>query len=94
MTPREPYYAPRRDFSRLTLAQVAIEIGRTRKQTAKLLRKCGFIGFDEGQPTGRGPTYDAMSIETLKAYMGLPHRKTTSSQSDWLSDYIGGSHHG
>jgi len=89
MTRPSGYYPPGHDFSRVTLTQVAREIGRSPHRTKKLLNKLGFIGFGQ-----EGTTYDAHSIEVLKAFMRQPHRHTNQGQTDWLSDYIGGSHHG
>jgi hypothetical protein len=80
---------------RVTLQQIAGEIDRTPKQTAKLLDKTGFIGLKprRGAP-GRSITYDARALEVLKGLLGLNHRHVSDKADDWLSNWIGEQHYG
>jgi hypothetical protein len=88
------YRAPGGDFTLVSLAQLAGELGRTVPQTKKLLDKLGFVGIKprRGSP-GRTIAYEIDDLEALKALTGQPH-STHSGQTDWLSDYLGGTPHG
>ena len=86
---------PPESFRRIGLAQIAREIDRTPAQTAKLLRKCGYV-VDRRRIIGKPRseiTYDASAIEVVKAMLGIPHRPTPEPD-DWLSTYEGEHHHG
>lgn len=73
----------------MSLDQIAHEIGRTPKQTKKLLDKLGWIGVKPKRGAyGRRLSYPAEGLETLKALLGQPHRQI--APSDWLTDFLGG----
>lgn len=88
-------YAKPDFFEYVTLATISTEIGRTRRQTEKLLDKLGYIGLGIlishvriGSKSPRPKLYDARAIEAIKALLKQPHRKTGTSADDWLSDFI------
>ena len=78
------------EHRRVSLPQIAREIDRTPKQTAKLLAKVGFVPFAP-EREGRVTTYDAEALEVLKAMLDIPHR--TAGPDDWLGDYLGKAPH-
>lgn len=81
-------YAKPEFFQTVSLATIATEIGRTPKQTIKLLNKLSFIGLRYKGCAPGIAMYDARAIEAVKALLKQPHRKTGTSADDWLSDYV------
>lgn len=80
-------YVPSEKYERVTLAQIAREIGRTRKQTAKLLDRLAFVGtIPEKGPDGV-ITYPAEAVNAVKGLLGQPHRDP-DHHNDWLSQYL------
>lgn len=75
----------------MNVSQIAREIGCTRAQTAKLLRKGERLGLL--RPLIRSSrreeiTYDAVAIDVLKTLIGVPSRPAPQER-DWLSTYLG-----
>lgn len=80
-------YVPSQRYERVTLAQVAREVGRTRKQTAKLLTRLSFVGTTPEKGSDGIITYPAEAINAVKALLDKPHRDLDHT-NDWLSQYM------
>lgn len=78
---------------RLTLPQIATELGVSIERARRLLRTKGrWLGAKTAQAPGPGrpTTYDAGVVELLRALLGQPHRQLEPPESDWLSHFLGG----
>ena len=73
----------------LSLAQMAREVDRTPTQTVRLLNKWRFVGFKSRRINGV-TSYDARSVEMVKAFLGQPHRVVQDHPDDWLEQYTKG----
>jgi hypothetical protein len=71
----------------MTLTAIAIEIGRTRVQTRKLLNKADAIGIKVYCKPGQ-ELYNSQAVEAVKALIGQPHRKVSTTTNDWLSEHV------
>ena len=76
----------------MSVPEIAAEIDRTPRQTAKLLKKHSYL---VPRPTKRrqATVYPASSVEVLKAVLAIPHRPVPTSEGDWLTEWIGDPHH-
>lgn len=83
------------DFERVGLSQFAREIGRSPKQTKRLLSKLGFVGLDRNIRTSKQAeiTYSREAVETVKEMLGIPSRQIPG-EGNWLDDYLQGERHG
>lgn len=79
-----------RDASWLTLAQVARELGMTRRYAQKALRKVEWAIAPQGDP----PRYDARLLDLIRAMHDKPHRTLEEAHKDWLARYLEGAHDG
>lgn len=68
---------------RLGLKTIAREMGLTKWQARKALRKVAWAYPPEGDP----PTYDPRAVDLLQALRGLPHRPLEPVHRDWLTRY-------
>ena len=79
------------EFERVNVSQIAREIGRTRSETNKLLRKAESLGLLRSRIRSSKRdeiTYDAVAVDVLKTLIGVPSRPAPQP-GDWLSTYLG-----
>lgn len=81
-------YATSDEFRWVSVAEIAREIGRTHRQTKKLLDSLEPYGIKPRIRANRNlpMQYDAKAIDVVKALIGVPHRPVGTS---WLDDYLG-----
>lgn len=82
-----------RPVSRVTVPEIARELGDTETHVRHLLARHGWWlkdGFVRGRGQGSPATYDATVIEKLRGLLGQPARQLEEPESDWLSAYLGG----
>lgn len=72
----------------VTLKEVATAIGKTKRQTFRLLGYTGLRVRYGRLQKGREAQYDKRVIDLLHALLGQPHRPLTGAETDWLSEYI------
>ena len=70
----------------LSLAQMSREVDRSPAATVRLLNKWRFAGFKSRRINGI-TSYDARSLEMVKAFLGQPHRVVQDRPDDWLEQY-------
>lgn len=79
-----PRHPTERDLQRLTLKQVAASIGRSERETKKLIeQKLGFLPSTHR----RDGRYDRRLVTVLHQLLGQPAERTPSASADWLSQY-------
>lgn len=72
-----------RELHRLTLKQVAASIGRSERETKKLLAKLGFLPSAHR----RDGKYDRRLLTALRPMLGQPV-ESTPAEADWLTQYL------
>lgn len=77
-------------LARVSVPEIAIELGVPERRVRLLLRKHGWWLNDREQVTGKGKpnTYDALIIEKLRGLLGQPHRQVETPDDDWLARYL------
>ena len=91
MKQRKRYTDHPEDYQRVGLSQIAAEIGRTRRQTKRLLDSLAFIGATP-RIGDKELTYPASAVEVVKALIDVPHRQLPGEVS-WLDTYLGETNH-
>ncbi len=76
-------------FVRVTLTQVAAELGVSEHTAQRLVRKYRWVGLAPHTEGGL-TTYDVSGLERLKAMKSIPNR----ANQDWLAHYLEGDPHG
>lgn len=78
---------------RVTLHQIAVELGISEHRAGVLVRKYAWAGAHHHVTrvgSSNRHTYDATLIEKLRALRKQPHRQLQPPQQDWLTDYLQG----
>lgn len=89
--PRPRRYRRTPELSRVTVQQIATEVGLRKSKVLHLLRRnARWLHADRQEgPPGLPVTYDASVIEKLRGLLGQQYRQQRPPESDWLSDYLG-----
>lgn len=74
-------------YARMTLHQVATELGVGDRTAARWLRRYEWMGLAPHTHAGV-TTYDTAAFERLKAIKSIPNR----ADHDWLAHYLGEPH--
>lgn len=80
-------------YSRVSVNEIAVELGIAPAQVRRLLAKHGWWIGDGRRITARRNvtrTYHKDVIEKLRGLLGQEHRQLDDPESDWLSRYMGG----
>lgn len=75
-------------YRRVCLAEIAREIGRSKKATKHLLGDLAQYGIHPRIRSNRNlpQTWDARAVDVVKALIDVPHRPVGTS---WLDTYLG-----